>query len=216
MKCSTSVNTSQLNPHNSFPWRLRVLDSLLLSSDWLSYTKRTRLSLSLILRPTVSRPLYLGIKHASWVYDQIFITVRQLRVCCWGALSDEVTGLSFAIAAGRRQCSQSQVRVPWDSSYFTVSDSRLHVTSYDKQGYGGGIRPRLHTGITRLQTALCVVTSREPNRDHRLWGFQFCVFCVMLHSDDESSHSLAFESVSENANRMRGSVLICWELWAVK
>jgi hypothetical protein len=39
------------------------------------------LSLSLTLRPTVSRPVYRGIKHSSGAYDQIYITVRQLRVC---------------------------------------------------------------------------------------------------------------------------------------
>jgi hypothetical protein len=48
----------------------------------------------------------------------------------WGALADERTGLSFTISAGPRQRSHSRVPVPWDSRpYFTVSDSRLPVSS---------------------------------------------------------------------------------------
>jgi hypothetical protein len=44
----------------------------------------------------------------------------------WGALSNERTGLLFTIAAGPRQCSHSQFRVPRVSwPYFTVSDLRL-------------------------------------------------------------------------------------------
>jgi hypothetical protein len=47
-----------------------------------------------------------------------------------GSLSDERTGLSFTIAAGPRQCSDSRVPVPWDSRpYFTVSDSILPFSS---------------------------------------------------------------------------------------
>jgi hypothetical protein len=80
--------------------------------------------------------------------------------------------LSFTIPAGPHQGSHSRVRVPRDSwPHFTVWDSRLtnlegqvpvfisprnrvarlypqalgslYVASYDSQGYGGGIRPRL-------------------------------------------------------------------------
>jgi hypothetical protein len=54
------------------------------------------LSLSLVLRPTVSRPVW----HPSQAYDQIFITVRQLRFCWYGALSltrGQVCGLQLLL-----------------------------------------------------------------------------------------------------------------------
>jgi hypothetical protein len=43
--------------------------------------------LSLILLPTVSRPVYLGIKHPSANYGKIFITVKKLQICWCGVLS---------------------------------------------------------------------------------------------------------------------------------
>jgi hypothetical protein len=43
----------------------------------------------------------------------------------WRSLSDEMAGLSFTIATGPRQCTDSQVRAPRESwPCFTVSDSR--------------------------------------------------------------------------------------------
>jgi hypothetical protein len=45
------------------------------------------LSLSLMLRATVRRPVYLWIKKQSGAYDQIFISLWQLRSCFCGAHS---------------------------------------------------------------------------------------------------------------------------------
>jgi hypothetical protein len=39
----------------------------------------SRVESRLMLRPTVSRPVRFGTKHPPGTYEQIFITVRQLR-----------------------------------------------------------------------------------------------------------------------------------------
>jgi hypothetical protein len=132
-----------------------------------------------MLRPTVSRPVCLGVKHPSGAYDQIFITVRQLRGCNVGRSLWRRTGLPFTIAAGSRQRTHSWDQVQRDSwPYFTVSDSRLpqhggpgprifiprnwvtqlypqilgslFVAVFDSQGYGGGIRTRLHVSMASV------------------------------------------------------------------
>jgi hypothetical protein len=94
----------------------------------------------------------------------------------WGALSDERTGLPFATAAGPHQRSHSWLRPaglvtifyclrfpqpggPGLSIYILQKQGGpvippgngfLFVASYDSQGYGVGIRTRLHLGYCLL------------------------------------------------------------------
>jgi hypothetical protein len=111
----------------------------------------------IILRPTVGRPVGHGIKHPSGVYDQVFITVRQLRVLLMrGALSDERTGLLFTIAAGPRQRSNTRVLLPWDSRpYFTLSDYKLPFSSLPTTRRSTvEVSDTASTGITIYSTSL--------------------------------------------------------------
>jgi hypothetical protein len=83
-----------------------------------------------MLRPTVSRSVYLGIKHRSGAYDQIFYHRQTFAgLLMWDSLSDESTGLYLQCWWASPAQSFSG-RVPFDSRpYFTVSDSRLPVSS---------------------------------------------------------------------------------------
>jgi hypothetical protein len=70
------------------------------------------LTLSLLLRPTVSRSVCLGIKHLPGAYDQIFITVRRLRVCC------------RALSMTRRRVCRLQLLLALASAVIFGSESR--------------------------------------------------------------------------------------------
>jgi hypothetical protein len=137
----------------------QILSSQTTVQNWLNSKSKSKLYYD---RRSVGRSLLVSSSHVRlstrFCYYQ---TVASLLM--WGALSDERTGLPFTIGIGPRQRSHSWVRVPWDTwPYFTLSDSRisprnrvaqlypqtlgsLFVAFYDRQGYGGGIRTRLHT-----------------------------------------------------------------------
>jgi hypothetical protein len=134
---------------------VEILQLLHSVAHWLIQHGAELLSLSLMLRPTVSRPVCLGIKHPSGAYDRIFFSVRnteyvwQLRSLFRGmpslmrgrvCLLYVPLALASAVFLGRSPLGLATV---FCCLRFVTS---LFVTSYDSQGHGGGIRPRLHMG----------------------------------------------------------------------
>jgi hypothetical protein len=79
-----------------------------------------------MLQQTASRPVCPGVKPHLGTKTRVLLLSDSCGFMMWGILSDERAGLSFIIAAGSRQRSNSQVRIPRDSwPNFTVADSRL-------------------------------------------------------------------------------------------
>jgi hypothetical protein len=114
-----------------------------LSYEWIVLT------LSLISRPTVSRPVCLGIKHPFGAYYQIFISLRHLRVCWYGALSlwrEDGSVVCNNCWSSPAQSFSGPIPLGLATICYCLRFmTSLFVASYDSQGYGGGIRPRLHT-----------------------------------------------------------------------
>jgi hypothetical protein len=168
--------------------------------------------MEVVLRPTVSRPVCLGVKHPPGAYDQIFYCCQTVAgLLMWGALSAERTGLPFTIAAGFRPRSHSWIRVPRDLwPHSTVSDSRLPQPGepgpcfYIPQEQGGPVVPP-GTGfpfrrLLRLAGLRCRY-SNPPPRGVVLYSFrtdhaqktQF--YCCVAPTAQKTAHEVPTQRV---------------------
>jgi hypothetical protein len=142
--------------HNQLQY-LTVNDCLRLAQFWLDYDWLhsglslfwSQLSLSLMLRPTVSQPVCLGIKHPSGAYDLILLLSDRCSFVDVGrSLWREDGCVVYSCCWSSAQPFSGPSPVGLTTIFYCLRFETCHfVASYDSKGYGGDIQPRLHIGL---------------------------------------------------------------------
>jgi hypothetical protein len=101
--------------------------------------------------------------------------------------------------------------------YCLRCETSLFVASYDSQGHGGGIRPRLHTGSSQFPFPYSLTSSRHGPRTENIAP-------LLLHSADHTKNMchvsdcefigpLPARRGADDIETTASSIVACWKVF---
>jgi hypothetical protein len=119
-----------------------------------------------MLWPTVSRPACVDVKHPFGTYDQIFISVKKLRICSCGAPLWREDGSVFAMY-------YVQYIYILHEYIYTIRHSRLSTADHALYLVASAYEFWWLFCFMRLETIYVMASRHGPNRNSL---FHYCVF----------------------------------------